>query len=63
MDEKERKALMKSLYRSSVAGTAIITFILAFVAFHYAEIDVVHSAMISALLALAITLARTRSGS
>jgi len=63
MDKRERKALMTSLHRSSIAGTAIITFTLAFAVLHYAKMDIVYSAIISASLSASIILARTRSGS
>ncbi len=62
MDEKEREVLMTSLHRSSVTGTGIITFTLAFLVLHYTGMDILPSAMISALIAAAIALARIRSG-
>ena len=63
MDERGRKALMKSFQRSSVTGMAIITFALAFAVLHYAKVDIVYSAILSSLFSASIVLARTRSTS
>ena len=62
MDEREKKELMSSLQRSSIAGTAIMSFALAFLVLYYAGVSMTYSFVISAAFAAITTLARSRSG-
>jgi len=61
MDEREKKALTTSLQRSSIAGTAIMSFALAFLVLHYAGLSISYSLLISTAFAAITTLARSRS--
>ncbi|AIY90685.1 hypothetical protein [Geoglobus acetivorans] len=61
MDEREKKALTSSLQRSSIAGTAIMSFALALLVLYYAKVSMFYSIVISAAFAAITTLARSRS--
>ncbi|MBE8538719.1 hypothetical protein [Geoglobus acetivorans] len=61
MDEREKKALTASLQRSSIAGTAIMSFALAFLVLYYAKVNLLYSLAISVAFSAITTLARSRS--
>ena len=61
MNEREKRALMTSFHRSSIAGSAVISFALMFIVLYYSGLSVINTAFISAVFSVIIVLARSRS--
>ncbi len=61
MDEREKKELMSSLQRSSIAGTAVLSFFFTFLVLHYIGVRLIYSIPVAVAFSVITTLARSRS--
>ncbi|WP_456468584.1 hypothetical protein [Archaeoglobus sp.] len=58
MDESMRDDLFSSLKLMSIAGTAVMSFLVAMVVLHYSKVDLLLSILLSVLFSALITIAR-----
>ena len=61
MKQSDKEDLMKSLQRSSISGTAIISFALSFFVLRLAGLDFAVSVILSIVISSLITYAKSRS--